>query len=154
MGSWGSELLLMKSHLGELPHQAGLLHQQDISLYGVKPLTLVLFVIAASVTLPEVHKHLEESPVLGWDLDSCWSVWKNLGFHGFFSTASSFSPLLSIIKRCFLEFLIYSFLSTSERKAGQNSQCVFYNVGKWISLGVGGLPKTTASQRHLRPNIS
>ena len=30
-GSWGSELLLMKSHLGELPNQVGLLHQRDIS---------------------------------------------------------------------------------------------------------------------------
>lgn len=39
MGSRGSELLLMKSHLGELPNQVGLLHQQDISCYGVKPLT-------------------------------------------------------------------------------------------------------------------
>lgn len=39
MGSWSSEFLLMKSHLGELPNQVGLLHQQDINCYGVESLT-------------------------------------------------------------------------------------------------------------------
>lgn len=73
--------------------------------------------------------NIQKKVSLGWDLDFCWSVWKNLeNFALFFPTASSFSPLLSIIKMLFEISQFTAFISTSERKAGQDSQCTFYTV--------------------------
>lgn len=104
----------------------------------------MLFVIAAGVILLEVHKHLEESQSgLGFRLllgvfGRIWRIFQ------FFSTASSFSPLLSIIKMLFgiLQFTV--FISTSERKAGQDSQCTFYNVEMNLSWCWRGLPKASS----------